>query len=183
MFLPAVGVVHRSSCSSVGGYAWTLARAARAASRRGLSARATARSRCAASALLVFLLASPPGTSTSSRGVGVMFLFFLLLVVVMNFALTRTRWGRAVYAVGGNVEAARRAGIRVNRDLHLGLRAVLDPRGGRRHPRRGAARARRTRAQRRRRHQPQRDRGGRDRRREPVRRTRVGVLRACSASS
>ena len=33
----------------------------------------------------------------------------------MNFALTRTRWGRAVYAVGGNVEAARRAGIHVNR--------------------------------------------------------------------
>jgi simple sugar transport system permease protein/D-xylose transport system permease protein len=29
--------------------------------------------------------------------------------------LTRTRWGRSVYAVGGNVEAARRAGIRVNR--------------------------------------------------------------------
>ena len=44
-----------------------------------------------------------------------MFLFFLLLVVIANFALTRTRWGRAVYAVGGSVEAARRAGIRVDR--------------------------------------------------------------------
>ena len=32
-----------------------------------------------------------------------------------EYALTRTRWGRAVFAVGGNVEAARRAGIRVNR--------------------------------------------------------------------
>lgn len=50
-----------------------------------------------------------------SRGVGVMFLFFLALVTVMHFVLTRTRWGRAVYAVGGSVEAARRAGIRVNR--------------------------------------------------------------------
>jgi D-xylose transport system permease protein len=50
-----------------------------------------------------------------SRGVGVMFLFFLVLVTVMHFVLTRTRWGRAVYAVGGSVEAARRAGIRVNR--------------------------------------------------------------------
>ena len=49
------------------------------------------------------------------RGVGVMFLFFLALVVIMDFVLTRTRWGRAVYAVGGSVEAARRAGIRVNR--------------------------------------------------------------------
>jgi len=44
-----------------------------------------------------------------------MFLFFLALVVVMNFVLTRTRWGRSVYAVGGSVEAARRAGIRVDR--------------------------------------------------------------------
>lgn len=49
------------------------------------------------------------------RGVGVMFLLFLVLVVLMNFFLTRTKWGRAVYAVGGNVEAARRSGINVNR--------------------------------------------------------------------
>ena len=50
-----------------------------------------------------------------TRGVGAMFAVFLLLAVVMHFFLTRTRWGRSVYAVGGNVEAARRAGIRVNR--------------------------------------------------------------------
>ena len=50
-----------------------------------------------------------------SRGVGVMFLTFVLFVVIVNYALTRTRWGRAVYAVGGSVEAARRAGINVNR--------------------------------------------------------------------
>lgn len=50
-----------------------------------------------------------------TRGVGAPFALFLLLVVVMHYFLTRTRWGRSVYAVGGNVEAARRAGIRVNR--------------------------------------------------------------------
>ncbi|MDX2376807.1 sugar ABC transporter permease [Microbacterium sp. LRZ72] len=50
-----------------------------------------------------------------SRGVGLSFLLFVLLVIVADFALTRTRWGRAVYAVGGSVEAARRAGIRVDR--------------------------------------------------------------------
>jgi len=50
-----------------------------------------------------------------SRGVGVMFLTFLVLVTLTHYALTRTRWGRAVYAVGGSVEAARRAGIRVDR--------------------------------------------------------------------
>jgi len=50
-----------------------------------------------------------------TRGVQVPFALFLVLVAIMHFFLTRTRWGRSVYAVGGNVEAARRAGIRVNR--------------------------------------------------------------------
>jgi len=50
----------------------------------------------------------------TNRGVGLMFLLFIVLVVVLNYALTRTSWGRSIYAVGGNVEAARRAGIRVN---------------------------------------------------------------------
>jgi D-xylose transport system permease protein len=49
------------------------------------------------------------------RGISVPFVFFAGLVVVMHFLLTRTRWGRSVYAVGGNVEAARRAGIKVTR--------------------------------------------------------------------
>ena len=65
-------------------------------------------------ALLAFLLVAAWYLNLS-RGVGVMFLLFLLLVVAANFVLTRTRWGRAVYAVGGSVEAARRAGIRVDR--------------------------------------------------------------------
>jgi simple sugar transport system permease protein/D-xylose transport system permease protein len=50
-----------------------------------------------------------------TRGVGAMFALFLLLVVVVHMFLTRTAWGRSVFAVGGNVEAARRAGIRVDR--------------------------------------------------------------------
>ena len=50
-----------------------------------------------------------------TRGIGASFLLFLGLVVVMNFALKRTQWGRSVYAVGGNEEAARRAGIKVSR--------------------------------------------------------------------
>ncbi len=52
---------------------------------------------------------------STDRGTGAMFVFFVLLVILMNFFLTRTRWGRSVYAIGGSVEAARRAGIRVNR--------------------------------------------------------------------
>ena len=48
-------------------------------------------------------------------GISTAFTFLVVLVIIMNYALTRTRWGRSVFAVGGNVEAARRAGIRVNR--------------------------------------------------------------------
>ena len=47
------------------------------------------------------------------RGVPWMFGFFVLLVVVLNYALTRTKWGRSMFAVGGNREAARRSGINV----------------------------------------------------------------------
>lgn len=64
--------------------------------------------------LLVFLVAAVWYLATT-RGVGVMFVLFVVFVVIMNFFLTRTRWGRSVYAVGGNVEAARRAGIKVDR--------------------------------------------------------------------
>jgi D-xylose transport system permease protein len=47
------------------------------------------------------------------RGVPLMFGVFLGLAVAMDYALTRTRWGRSMNAVGGNREAARRAGIKV----------------------------------------------------------------------
>ncbi|WP_428374687.1 sugar ABC transporter permease [Lichenicoccus sp.] len=47
------------------------------------------------------------------RGVPWMFGLFVALVVGLNYALTRTKWGRWITAVGGNREAARRAGINV----------------------------------------------------------------------
>ena len=48
-----------------------------------------------------------------ARGVPWMFGLFVGLVMAMNYALTRTKWGRSMTAVGGNREAARRAGINV----------------------------------------------------------------------
>ncbi|GLX01508.1 sugar ABC transporter permease [Microtetraspora sp. NBRC 16547] len=48
-----------------------------------------------------------------TRGVGWMFVLFVALVLIMHYLLSRTKWGKAVYAVGGNTEAARRAGINV----------------------------------------------------------------------
>ncbi|MGR3271527.1 sugar ABC transporter permease [Thalassococcus profundi] len=49
------------------------------------------------------------------RGVPWMFGVFVLFVVILDYALTRTQWGRSMFAVGGNAEAARRAGINVRR--------------------------------------------------------------------
>jgi D-xylose transport system permease protein len=50
-----------------------------------------------------------------TRGVSLPFVLLVVVVVVVDYALKRTRWGRAVYAVGGSVEAARRAGIKLGR--------------------------------------------------------------------
>jgi D-xylose transport system permease protein len=47
------------------------------------------------------------------RGVPLMFGLFVGIAVAMDYALKRTRWGRSMHAVGGNREAARRAGINV----------------------------------------------------------------------
>ncbi|HEY0637967.1 MAG TPA: ABC transporter permease [Pseudonocardiaceae bacterium] len=56
---------------------------------------------------------SPNPNVTSLRGVPIVVLLLLVLLVGLNFVLTRTSFGRHVYAVGGNAEAARRAGINV----------------------------------------------------------------------
>jgi D-xylose transport system permease protein len=49
------------------------------------------------------------------RGLPLAVLIFVGLVIVVDWVLRRTRFGRHVFAVGGNAEAARRAGIRVDR--------------------------------------------------------------------
>src|SRR6476620_863767 len=67
------------------------------------------------SAFLLLVLLVPIAVLNQDRGVPVMFLLFVALVVIMDFAIRKTRWGRSVMAVGGNVEAARRAGINVKR--------------------------------------------------------------------
>ncbi len=49
------------------------------------------------------------------RGVPLAGLIVVLLTVIFTFITERTRYGRHIFAVGGNAEAARRAGIRINR--------------------------------------------------------------------
>ncbi|MDM4762487.1 sugar ABC transporter permease [Galbitalea sp. SE-J8] len=86
--------------------------------RRRLDAGLAASSRLATlarTAALGVLLGAVISYLDRSRGIGLMFLVFIALVTGAHIVLTRTRWGRAVYAVGGSVEAARRAGIRVDR--------------------------------------------------------------------
>jgi D-xylose transport system permease protein len=51
----------------------------------------------------------------SDRGVPLAVLILLGLTALFAFITDRTRFGRHIYAVGGNAEAARRAGIRINR--------------------------------------------------------------------
>ncbi|GAA0997211.1 sugar ABC transporter permease [Subtercola frigoramans] len=87
---------------------------ARRRKKAGLSTGAVSVMLIKAVALLIVLLLAVAYLATD-RGLGAMFLLFVLLVIMMNYFLTRTRWGRSVFAVGGSVEAARRAGIRVNR--------------------------------------------------------------------
>jgi ribose transport system permease protein len=48
-------------------------------------------------------------------GVPVVILFTIVLVLLSHFVLSRTRFGRSIYATGGNAVAARLAGIRTNR--------------------------------------------------------------------
>jgi D-xylose transport system permease protein len=51
----------------------------------------------------------------SDRGIPLAGLILVGLCAIFVFVTTRTIWGRHVFAVGGNAEAARRAGIRVTR--------------------------------------------------------------------
>lgn len=51
----------------------------------------------------------------TNRGVGLAFVAFVALVAATDFALRRTRWGRSVRAVGGDADAARKAGVPVRR--------------------------------------------------------------------
>ena len=51
----------------------------------------------------------------ADRGVPLAAVIVIVLMVFFTFITERTRYGRHIFAVGGNEEAARRAGIRVNR--------------------------------------------------------------------
>jgi D-xylose transport system permease protein len=52
--------------------------------------------------------------ANQDRGIPYVFLVITFLYILWTYVLNRTRFGRHIYAVGGNTEAARRAGINVD---------------------------------------------------------------------
>jgi D-xylose transport system permease protein len=53
--------------------------------------------------------------ANDDRGIPWVFVVLAILYLLWTFVLSRTKFGRYVYATGGNAEAARRAGINVDR--------------------------------------------------------------------
>jgi D-xylose transport system permease protein len=106
----------------VAGYAFIMIRRAAARRAGGLQTEATAVvfAKIAVLAVLLGLATyylslerSRNPAVSSIKGVPMVVALLLVLLVGLNFLLTRTAFGRHVYAVGGNTEAARRAGINV----------------------------------------------------------------------
>jgi D-xylose transport system permease protein len=66
-------------------------------------------------AALALALGATVYIANEDRGIPYLFLLVGFFLLFWGFVLGRTRFGRYVYAVGGNAEAARRAGINVDR--------------------------------------------------------------------
>ncbi|MEU6015706.1 sugar ABC transporter permease [Streptomyces sp. NPDC047515] len=83
----------------------------------GLPARPTGEVvlRTAVVAILCFVVAYVLNEPAGARGLPLALVLFLAVLVVADFVARRTSFGRQVFAVGGNPEAARRAGINVDR--------------------------------------------------------------------
>jgi len=65
--------------------------------------------------ILVLICNTDRGRLVSIQGVPWVVLLVLAVLTAWTFLLGRTRFGRYVYAIGGNAEAARRAGINLSR--------------------------------------------------------------------
>jgi D-xylose transport system permease protein len=68
-----------------------------------------------AGVLLVLISNVNRGVAIVVRGVPWVVLVVLVVTLAWSWLLARTRYGRYIYAIGGNAEAARRAGINLSR--------------------------------------------------------------------
>jgi D-xylose transport system permease protein len=98
----------------VAGYLATALLGAKNRRQAGLAARSVTEIavRAAALAVLAFGVAF---MFNQDRGLPLALMVLLAVVIGADFVLRRTRYGRKVFAVGGGIEAARRAGINVSR--------------------------------------------------------------------
>ncbi|MDX6257795.1 MAG: D-xylose transport system permease protein [Frankiales bacterium] len=96
------------------GYAATLQVASSRRARAGLR-RSSPLSNALRVLLLAALLALAIFELERDRGVPLALLIFIFIVVLVDIVMRKTQFGRHVLAVGGNREAARRAGIPVDR--------------------------------------------------------------------
>jgi D-xylose transport system permease protein len=64
--------------------------------------------------VIAVVLLATAAVLAADRGLPLALVIFFALVVLVDLLINRTRFGRHVLAVGGNPEAARRAGIRVD---------------------------------------------------------------------
>jgi D-xylose transport system permease protein len=71
--------------------------------------------------VLVLICNMNRGALTPLRGVPWVIPFVLVILLIYSFFLSRMRTGRYIYAIGGNPEAARRAGINVAMVRTLGF--------------------------------------------------------------
>ncbi|GHH36908.1 sugar ABC transporter permease [Streptomyces candidus] len=78
--------------------------------------------------VVAYVLNEPQG----ARGLPLALVLFLAVLLIADFVARRTTFGRQVFAVGGNAEAARRAGISVDRIriTVFGLSGLLAAFGG-----------------------------------------------------
>jgi D-xylose transport system permease protein len=56
-----------------------------------------------------------PSHTVPIMGIPSAAIFLIAFILIFDFITRRTKFGRSIYAVGGNAEAARRAGINVDR--------------------------------------------------------------------
>ncbi|WP_327066723.1 sugar ABC transporter permease [Kitasatospora sp. NBC_01250] len=111
-FFDDVAAAYGLAAVGVAGYLVAALLGARSRREAGLPARPV--SEIALRTVLLAVLAFGAAyTLNQDRGLPLALVVFLGVVIVTDFVLRRTSYGRKVFAVGGGVEAARRAGINV----------------------------------------------------------------------
>ena len=72
--------------------------------------------------VLTYLACRDRGTFAVKQGIPIPAAIAIVLMIACTIVLTKTTWGRHLYATGGNAEAARRAGIDV---VHMKVTAFI----------------------------------------------------------